>query len=118
MDGGGIKDVMENLRMGTPSRNGDRHDTATSFQENSAEYAEFISWRTRRAAAAAAAEAEKQEREREEERERVAGAVYRHQVHRAKRAFSRAARAALVGGAVMAALAWAATLLKDTYREE
>jgi predicted TIM-barrel fold metal-dependent hydrolase len=110
---------MENLRNGAPSVNGGNGKNAeTSFQENSAEYAEFINWKTRRAAQAAADEAERHEAECQLEREKVASEVYAHQVRRARRAFTRAARAALVGGALTAAVVWGVALLADAYKEE
>jgi uncharacterized membrane protein YcjF (UPF0283 family) len=119
MDGGGIKDVMETYVKGIPPRRGDNHEAETRFHEvDSAEYAEFRAWKSRRAAEAAAAEAEKHEVECQAERERVAAEVYKHQVRRARRAFTRAARAALVAGALAATVAASVALLRDAYKEE
>ena len=105
--------MMETTTMGIPPQErGNGHETETSFHGmNPAEYAEFLRWKTQRAAEkAAAAEAEREERA----AERMAQAVYRHQVRRGIRALTKAANAALVGAVVVAT----AALLMDTYKEE
>lgn len=94
------------------SGTGKSSETATPTSQ---ELFEFRMWQS---AQKAEAEKKKAEADRTERDERIASAVYRHQVKRAKRSFVKGAEAATAIGLAAAAVSFIIAMGADTFSEE
>lgn len=101
------------------SGTGKSSETATPTSQ---ELFEFRMWQSAQKAEAekkaAAEKAAKAEADRTERDERIASAVYRHQVKRAKRSFVKGAEAATAIGLAAAAVSFIIAMGADTFSEE